>query len=166
MDIRYYEFNTSVGNMIICFSSRGIVCLTVVNGNEDQIIRTVMDKFGQAVRVEPKDYDFHDQIIEYLEGKRKSFSLSLDLQGTEFQKKVWNALLEIPYGETRTYKEVANSINAPKAYRAVGNALNKNPVLILVPCHRVIGSNGKLTGFRGGLDLKAKLLELEKNNSY
>ncbi|MFS8542144.1 MAG: methylated-DNA--[protein]-cysteine S-methyltransferase, partial [Tissierellales bacterium] len=104
---------------------------------------------------------FHEQIIDYLNGKRKSFFLPLDLRGTDFQIKVWKELIKIPYGETRTYKDVAKNINVPKGYRAVGNALNKNPILIVIPCHRVIGSGGKLTGFRGGLELKAKLLALE-----
>ncbi len=106
--------------------------------------------------------EYHKEIIEYLEGKRKVFTLPLDLNGTDFQRKVWRELLNIPYGGTRTYKDIANNIGSPKAYRAVGNALNKNPVLILVPCHRVIGSNGQLVGFGGGLELKAWLLDLEK----
>jgi len=164
MDIKYYDFNTAIGKMILFFSSKGILYLTVSN-NEENIVTLVRDKFGQVEKVNSKEYDFHNQIIEYLDGKRKSFSLPLDLRGTDFQMRVWNELLKIPYGETRTYKDIANIINVPKGYRAVGNALNKNPVLILIPCHRVIGTNGKLVGFGGGLELKAKLLEIEKNNS-
>jgi len=164
MDIKYYDFNTAIGKMILFFSSKGILYLTVSN-NEENIVTLVRDKFGQVEKVNSKEYDFHNQIIEYLDGKRKSFSLPLDLRGTDFQMRVWNEVLKIPYGETRTYKDIANIINVPKGYRAVGNALNKNPVLILIPCHRVIGTNGKLVGFGGGLELKAKLLEIEKNNS-
>lgn len=164
MDIKYYDFNTAIGKMILFFSSKGILYLTVSN-NEENIVTLVRDKFGQVEKVNSKEYDFHNQIIEYLDGKRKSFSLPLDLRGTDFQMRVWNELLKIPYGETRTYKDIANIINVPKGYRAVGNALNKNPVLILIPCHRVIGTSGKLVGFGGGLELKAKLLEIEKNNS-
>ena len=163
MDIKYYDFNTSIGKMLIFFSSKGIVYLSVSNENEEDIVNFVKVKFGQASKVNSEEYSFHEQIIEYLNGRRKSFSLPLDLRGTDFQKKVWNELVKIPYGETRTYKDIARSINVPQGYRAVGNALNKNPVLIVIPCHRVIGSDGKLTGFRGGLELKAKLLELERS---
>ncbi len=163
MDIKYYDFNTSIGKMLIFFSSKGIVYLSVSNENEEDIVNFVKVKFGQASKVNSEEYSFHEQIIEYLNGRRKSFSLPLDLRGTDFQKKVWNELIKIPYGETRTYKDIARSINVPQGYRAVGNALNKNPVLIVIPCHRVIGSDGKLTGFRGGLELKAKLLELERS---
>lgn len=163
MDIKYYDFNTSIGKMLIFFSSKGIVYLTMSNENEEDIVNFVKVKFGQASKVNSEEYSFHEQIIEYLNGRRKSFSLPLDLRGTDFQKKVWNELIKIPYGETRTYKDIARSINVPQGYRAVGNALNKNPVLIVIPCHRVIGSDGKLTGFRGGLELKAKLLELERS---
>lgn len=104
------------------------------------------------------------QFQEYFLGKRKEFNIDYKLEGTEFQKKVWNALKEIPYGETRCYQEVAESVKSPKACRAVGLANNKNPLMILIPCHRVIGKNKKLVGYAGGLDIKIKLLELEKNN--
>lgn len=106
-----------------------------------------------------------NQLQEYLEGKRKKFDLPLEPQGTEFQKKVWNALQEIPYGETFSYKDVAQNIGNIKACRAVGMANNKNPIPICIPCHRVIGSNGKLVGYAGGLDIKEKLLEIEKQNA-
>lgn len=102
------------------------------------------------------------QLQEYLSGKRKSFEFPYELHGTPFQKKVWNALCEIPYGETRTYGEIAKAVGNPKACRAVGMANHNNPMTIVVPCHRVIGANGKLTGYGGGLDMKEYLLELEK----
>jgi len=102
------------------------------------------------------------QIEEYLDGKRKHFSLPLAPQGTEFQLAVWQALQKIPYGETRSYKEIAASIGRPKAVRAVGMANNRNPISIIVPCHRVIGHDGKLVGYGGGLPLKQRLLELER----
>ena len=103
----------------------------------------------------------YEELCEYLEGKRKEFDLPLELNGTEFQKKVWNALREIPYGKTCSYKEIAEKIGNPKACRAVGLANNRNPISIIVPCHRVIGANGKLVGYGGGLNIKEKLLELE-----
>jgi len=99
------------------------------------------------------------QFTEYEKGLRKVFDLPLHIKGTEFQKKVWNALLEIPYGETRSYQEIAVQIGNPKAVRAVGGACNRNPIGIIVPCHRVVGKNGSLTGFAGGLDYKKLLLE-------
>ncbi|MFW2488769.1 methylated-DNA--[protein]-cysteine S-methyltransferase [Clostridium chromiireducens] len=103
------------------------------------------------------------EINEYLDGKRNSFDLPLSPEGTEFQKKVWDALKEIPCGETRSYGEIAKIIGNEKASRAVGMANNKNPIMLIIPCHRVIGANGKLVGYAGGLDIKEKLLNLEKN---
>lgn len=104
------------------------------------------------------------QLDEYFCGKRKEFDIDIELEGTDFQKKVWKALQTIPYGQTRTYKEIAIQVGNEKASRAVGMANNKNSISIIVPCHRVIGSNGKLVGYAGGLDMKSYLLELEKNN--
>jgi methylated-DNA-[protein]-cysteine S-methyltransferase len=101
------------------------------------------------------------QIEEYLAGKRRSFSLPLAMHGTEFQMAVWKALQSIPFGQTRSYKEIAAMIGRPKAVRAVGMANNRNPISIIVPCHRVIGHDGSLTGYGGGLPLKQYLLELE-----
>ncbi|NLW42790.1 MAG: methylated-DNA--[protein]-cysteine S-methyltransferase [Tissierellia bacterium] len=108
--------------------------------------------------------DAIDQLEEYFQGKRKHFDLPLKFYGTEFQKKCWNALITIPYGETRSYKDMSEIVNCPKGYRAVGLANNKNPIAIIAPCHRVIGSDGKLVGFGGGLDKKEFLLNLEKKN--
>lgn len=102
------------------------------------------------------------QLSEYFEGKRKSFTLPITLKGTEFQLRVWKALSKIPYGETRCYKDIARVVGNPKASRAVGMANNKNPIAIIIPCHRVIGSNGNLTGYAGGLDKKLQLLKLEQ----
>ena len=102
------------------------------------------------------------QLDEYFSYKRQIFDLPLCMKGTEFQKQVWNELLKIPYSQIRTYKDIATAINNPKAIRAVGNANNKNPIAIIIPCHRVIGANGDLIGYAGGLDKKQKLLDLEK----
>ncbi len=106
-----------------------------------------------------------DQLTEYLDGKRRVFNLPLSLNGTPFQLKVWEALQNIPYGCTKSYGQVAQAIGNKKAGRAVGMANNKNPIAIVVPCHRVIGFDGKLVGYGGGLDKKAYLLELEKRYS-
>jgi len=101
------------------------------------------------------------QILEYLDGKRTKFDLRLDLRGTEFQRQVWEALLDIPFGERRSYSDIAVAVGRPKAQRAVGTANGSNPVSLIVPCHRVISSDGKLGGFGGGLPLKARLLAME-----
>ena len=101
------------------------------------------------------------ELEEYFAGDRDSFTIPLDMRGTDFQKRVWQALLGIPFGQTRTYRQLANQLGNPTATRAVGAANGRNPLAILVPCHRVIGSSGKLTGFAGGLDAKAHLLKLE-----
>lgn len=125
--------------------------------------------FGK-VQIEGKEektkviQDAIDQLEEYFQGKRKHFDLPLKFYGTEFQKKCWNALITIPYGETRSYKDMSEIVNCPKGYRAVGLANNRNPIAIIAPCHRVIGSDGKLVGFGGGLDKKEFLLNLEKKN--
>ena len=103
------------------------------------------------------------QISDYLNGKRRAFDFPYELNGTEFQKKVWQALCQIPYGETRTYGQIAAGIGNPNASRAVGLANHKNPLMIVVPCHRVVGADGTLTGYAGGLDMKKALLALERN---
>jgi O-6-methylguanine DNA methyltransferase len=105
----------------------------------------------------------YNQVCEYLKGSRKTFNFPYKLIGTDFQKKVWNTICKIPYGETRTYKQIAEAVNSPKASRAVGMANKKNPIIIAVPCHRVIGKEGKLVGYAGGLEMKNSLLELEKH---
>jgi methylated-DNA-[protein]-cysteine S-methyltransferase len=102
-----------------------------------------------------------NQLEEYMTGERTVFDLPLKPEGTEFQKKVWNALLLIPYGETKSYKDIAVLVGNPKGCRAVGMANNRNPIPVIIPCHRVIGANGSLVGYGGGLDIKVKLLELE-----
>lgn len=106
----------------------------------------------------------HKQLCEYFDKKRQIFELPLELNGTSFQKKVWNALSEIPYAQTRSYKEIATFIGNKNASRAVGHANNKNPIAIIIPCHRVIGSSGKLVGYAGGLEIKKALLELESQS--
>jgi methylated-DNA-[protein]-cysteine S-methyltransferase len=102
------------------------------------------------------------QLDEYFSGQRTQFDLELEFVGTPFQKQVWNALLTIPYGETRSYQQIATQIGNPKACRAVGAANGKNPLSIIAPCHRVVGASGALTGFAGGVQVKAFLLDLEK----
>ena len=107
----------------------------------------------------------YQELLEYFAGKRKTFDIPLKQSGTDFQMRVWEALRQIPYGKTMTYKDIAKKVGNEKANRAVGMVNHNNPICIIVPCHRVIGKNGKLTGYAEGLDIKAKLLELEANNS-
>lgn len=155
--IKYVE--TKLGKIGIIEENSKIVKVIINNGNN----RNSKDK-----NVEEKDtkllLEAKKQLEEYFEGKRKVFDLPLEQKGTEFQKRVWKALEKIPYGETRSYKEVAEMVGNEKASRAVGMANNKNNIPIIVPCHRVIGSNGKLVGYALGLDMKKYLLDLEKKN--
>lgn len=126
---------------------------------------TALD-FGEKEGLVYKEFPVFDQtkgeLDEYFQGKRKNFSLPLKTTGTPFQKQVWEALLRIPYGETRSYEAVAIDISNPKACRAIGMANNRNPIGIIIPCHRVIGKDGSLVGYGGGLDKKIALLDLEK----
>lgn len=122
------------------------------------------EKLKTSVFVEPNDtnmYNIHLQLTDYFKGERKVFNLPLEITGTEFQKKVWNELLKIPYGETISYKELAIRLEDEKVIRAAAHANGVNPLPIVIPCHRVIGSNGSLVGYGGGLHIKAKLLQLE-----
>lgn len=131
-------------------------------------IRTV--KFGERVPVGVKQNrtSLSDkaalELNEYLSGRRKQFDVPIIYEGTPFQKQVWNELLNIPYGETRSYKDIAAAIGNPKGVRAVGMANNKNKLMVIIPCHRVIGANGALVGYAGGIELKEKLLKLERDN--
>jgi methylated-DNA-[protein]-cysteine S-methyltransferase len=120
-------------------------------------------KLGELVEdnSNPTVCEAERQLVEYFSGKRKQFNLELDFDGTNFQKKVWQALLTIPFGETRSYGEIAKQIGNEKAVRAVGAANGRNPISIIAPCHRVIGSSGELTGFAGGLAAKQTLLAIE-----
>jgi len=104
---------------------------------------------------------YYEEFLQYVNGQRKELTFALDFKGTDFQRSVWQALQQIPFGVVITYSDVAEKINKPKAVRAVGTAIGANPVMVAIPCHRVIGKNGTLTGFRGGLELKKMLLDLE-----
>ncbi len=119
---------------------------------------TSIDDFGMKTSLTDKTCA---QLCEYLEGKRKTFDIPYKLEGTEFQKKVWHALCDIPYGQVRSYKDIAIAVGNPQACRAVGMANNKNPMTVIVPCHRVIGASGKLVGYAGGLEMKQYLLAME-----
>lgn len=148
-------YDTVIGKIIIEESEEKISRIEIVNGTEN--FDGKEEKETELINKTYKELD------EYFRGKRKTFDIPLKTEGTEFQKKVWNALLEIPYGETRSYLDIAKRVGNPKASRAVGMANHNNKIIIIIPCHRVIGSNKKLVGYAGGLDIKEKLLKLEQN---
>ena len=154
----YKTMKSPVGELKLVASDRGIAAILWENDPPTRV------KLGalQEDQTHPVLLETQRQLEKYFAGTLDKFSLELDFKGTEFQKKVWGALLTIPFGETRSYGEIANQIGNPKAVRAVGAANGKNPLSIVAPCHRVIGANGKLTGFAGGLEAKACLLALEK----
>ncbi|MGL4740579.1 MAG: methylated-DNA--[protein]-cysteine S-methyltransferase [Sarcina sp.] len=149
-----YVHNFMIGKLIIKASDIKLKEINYYNESEDDFIFEKNKVIDNTIL----------QLEEYFLGKRKSFDLPLEFNGTDFQKNVWKSLLEIPYGESATYKDIAKKIGNEKAVRAVGGANNKNKIMIVVPCHRVIGSNGKLIGYAGGLEKKEILLNLEYDN--
>jgi O-6-methylguanine DNA methyltransferase len=148
-----------VGPLFLAASTRGLVRLEFesrVQKLDSESIQLRESKSGLA--------PYLHELDEYFAGERREFSFVLDLRGTEFQLACWRALLEIPYGETRSYQDIARAIGHPDACRAVGMSNNRNPIAIVVPCHRVIASSGSLCGYGGGLDLKRRLLDLEQGS--
>lgn len=156
----YTKFDTALCPMILLGDKDGITRLHMVveEGHRDLVLA------DDAIQNDDLFADAKAQLIEYAKGERHTFDLKLNPQGTEFQKKTWHALQGIPYGETRTYKDIATEIGNEKASRAVGLANNKNPIPVIIPCHRVIGSNGKLTGFAFGLEIKQEMIEMEETH--
>ena len=146
------KFISPVGELTLVASDKGIAA--ILWKNQKHAYKTQKEYHPHLLECEK-------QLREYFSGKRTEFSLPLDPAGTEFQKKVWKNLAKIPFGKTKSYSELARALGNPNASRAVGAANGKNPIAIVVPCHRVIGANGKLTGFAGGLDAKKALLTLE-----
>ncbi|HET9307953.1 MAG TPA: methylated-DNA--[protein]-cysteine S-methyltransferase [Candidatus Sulfotelmatobacter sp.] len=169
MEIIYYQLLTStVGPLFLAASQRGLVALefdkrlpgqqTIRPNPRDLRAESQQLRFEQAAgKLRP----YILELEEYFAAVRREFTFPLDLRGTEFQVACWRALQQIPYGETRTYADIARAVGRPQGFRAVGMANNRNPVAIVVPCHRVIASDGTLCGYGGGLDVKRKLLELE-----
>lgn len=168
--ISYGEFQSPIGMLTLFAGSEGVYRLDF--GIAEDVLPGAEAWFKKN-HVKPDfylNYDMIDPIIvqleEYFNGKRRFFDLQLCMIGTPFQKKVWNSLKAIPYSETRSYKDVAVQISAPRAVRAIGSANNRNPLPIIVPCHRVIGSNGALVGYGGGMDKKEYLLSLEQQKAF
>lgn len=160
MNLVYKIIESPVGKLKIVASDKGLVAILWENDNPRRVrLSELVKDVDHAVLVKAEQ-----QLKEYFSGKRKAFSIALDMRGTQFQKNVWEALLRIPFGETRSYGQLAKQLGKPQASRAVGAANGKNPISIIVPCHRVIGSSGKLTGFAGGLPTKAHLLHHESHD--
>lgn len=163
--IHYAEMDSPAGPLVLCRSDRGLCHLDFGTYAEraEPLARWAERWLPEASWISEAERldDVRNQLEQYFAGERRTFELELDLYGTPFQQKVWSALLRIPYGETRSYRDIAVMIGQPQAVRAVGGANNKNPISIIIPCHRVIGANGSLVGYGGGLPLKHTLLELE-----
>lgn len=154
MQIEYYYCNSPIGILEIELKNNVILGLKVVESCDN--ISEVTGYFAQVAK----------QLDEYFAGKRTKFELNISPKGTAFQKKVWAESLKIPYGKTKSYQEIAEGIGKPNAQRAVGSACNKNPILLIIPCHRVISKTGKLTGFACGIDRKEQLIKLEANQYF
>lgn len=183
MFYKIYDFE--IGELAICEENGKIVRVQFLHNNNEVDIKLIKEKKNKNgvskeivqndnIWLDKKSYMLKEtdlinntrkQLDEYFAGNRKQFDIPIKLEGTDFQIKVWKELLKIPYGETCSYLDIAKRIGNPKASRAVGMANNKNKIIIIVPCHRVIGSNKKLVGYACGLEVKEKLLELERKNS-
>lgn len=146
-----------VGALTLVASDKGLAAILWENDDPDRVRLGAREEDAEH----PVLAETERQLGEYFAGERKAFDLPLDFHGTDFQKRVWEQLLAIPFGETRSYGEIARALGQPSASRAVGAANGKNPISIVAPCHRVIGTNGALTGFAGGLEAKQRLLALE-----
>lgn len=150
-------------SMYIATTEIGLCYIGTPNKSVDELITAIERKFPKAIlrKNQAKAEKYNDKLTTYLNNNVKSLHIPIDLVGTEFQLAVWQALLDVPYGMVHTYTDIAKAIERPTAVRAVGAAIGANPVLMVVPCHRVIGKSGSLVGFRAGMDMKIRLLELE-----
>jgi len=155
------RYHSPLGAYILASSQRGLTCVETEEKAPDCLAR--WKRNGIQVKNDSSEYNdtIAGELDDYFAGRLREFTVPLDLRGTPFQRKVWELLRNIPYGETRSYGQIAHALGRPTAVRAVGGANARNPVSIIVPCHRVIGSDGKLTGYGGGLDRKEALLNLE-----
>ena len=159
MQLFFMEIDSPVGVLKLVANDISLIAVLWENETPNRVrLAELVENKQHPILLETQK-----QLSEYFEGQRKIFDLPLNFEGTEFQQKVWQALLTIPFGETRSYKDIAEQIGNVKAVRAVGAANGKNPISIIAPCHRVVGANGKLVGFAGGLENKDVLLKLEFN---
>jgi methylated-DNA-[protein]-cysteine S-methyltransferase len=160
MTYAYKTIASPVGELKLVASDKGLSAILWENDDPGRV------RLGPLVedRDHPILVETERQLGDYFAGSLRAFSIPLDFNGTDFQKQVWAALLAIPFGETRSYAEIARAVGRPTAFRAVGAANGRNPISIIAPCHRVIGTNGALTGFAGGLKAKQLLLEIERQD--
>jgi len=166
MEKLYYAsfYSPFLKKVFVASTSKGL-CMVDFLTSEKAFLKELKGLFpGEIIKDDRKNRKILFQLKNYLMGRLKRFDCSLDLRGTPFQKKVWSALAKIPYGKTKSYREIAMSIGHPKAFRAVGNANGSNPIPIILPCHRVIESNGGLGGFGHGIRVKQQLLDFEKTH--
>jgi methylated-DNA-[protein]-cysteine S-methyltransferase len=157
MTLFYKEIESPVGKLKLVASAKALVAVLWEQERPDRVKLPALKLDAQ----QPILLEAERQLSEYFSGTRTEFELPLELNGSEFQKRVWRALREIPFGQTTSYLDLAKAVGSARAVRAIGAANGKNPLSIIVPCHRVVGATGSLTGFAGGLDVKAKLLALE-----
>jgi methylated-DNA-[protein]-cysteine S-methyltransferase len=150
----FFEYDSPVSTIRIIDNGEAIISIKFLDAHPNLPSET-------EEKETPLIQEAFKQLSEYFVGKRTVFDVPVDAQGTEFQKRVWDALCTIPYGETRSYKQIASLVHCPKGARAIGMANNRNPVSIIIPCHRVIGADGSLTGYASGLSNKQKLLQIE-----
>ena len=161
--IYYSWFNSPFLRKVFVASTENGVCMVDFLKPEKAFLKELRERFsGKIVRDDRKNRNALNQLKEYLNGELRRFDCKVDFRGTPFQKKVWSALGKIPYGQTRSYREIAQAIGHPKAFRAVGNANGQNSIPLIVPCHRVIENNGGLGGFGHGVMVKKQLLDFEK----
>lgn len=151
----YSYVSTTLGDLLVVKDAVGLCQLTFPEHRHPRPVQPDWQRDDDAFA------DVHTQVDAYLAGTRRDFSIPLSLQGTPFQTRVWQALLRVPYGETITYAQLARAIGRPEAFHAVGAAVGMNPISIIVPCHRALGSDGGLTGYAGGIERKIRLLKLE-----
>lgn len=162
--IIYSSFKYDLGSLYLAATDIGLCFVGSLNESLSELEAGMIKLYPGAVLVEDKTelQLYHQQFLEYFKGSRTIFTFPIDVKGTLFQQKVWKVLNDIPYGKTSSYGEIAAAIGQPNSFRAVGTAIGRNPLLIVVPCHRVIHKDGRLTGYRGKLEMKERLLDLEK----
>ncbi|MDY0406339.1 methylated-DNA--[protein]-cysteine S-methyltransferase [Virgibacillus sp. 179-BFC.A HS] len=164
--LHYDQFDTPVGKLLLVSDGENLLRIDYMTEDKLEEIEKWAHKFWENVQLQPTSDSVlavgKRELTAYFKKGKKTFDIPFSFQGTDFQKLVWQALYdEVAYGQTKTYKDLAIAVGKPKAVRAVGGAVNKNPLSIIVPCHRIVGSNGKLVGYNGGLDRKKYLLDLE-----
>lgn len=167
MDKVFYEkVESNICDLLIAYTHKGLVKASFNVGDAESNFMLYLNKnFSSVKKINPKS-EYCKSFENYYNRKVNNFDVPLELIGTEFNKKVWTELMKVPYGNIKTYKQIAEAVDCPTGYRAVGNANNKNPIVLVIPCHRIVGSDSSLTGFAPGVKYKARLLEFEGHTIY